>query len=237
MSRKQNFKTCFCTNGVCYSKWEILAKFFLGSSFPVITLSPPSQSHLYLRILPPPILFGPHSPHYPLPSSPSSSSPHLLSPLDSITVSVFVIILVEFDKYRIWDEQACLLSPTLPKIFSLHASKIPSSPRPAHPRTKLWGKMTHFGLQPITLHPFHPVSSQIFFSIPFLPSWGMNLPRVLFCTSTLGCSFQCFPIVNPPVKARTINCLISISFSAQQVRAGFYKWECWRPEQPSQIVF
>ena len=31
-------------------------------------------------------------------------SPHL----DSIAVSVFVVILVEFDKYWIWDEQACL---------------------------------------------------------------------------------------------------------------------------------
>ena len=28
--------------------------------------------------------------------------------LDSIALSVFVVILVEFDKYRIWDEQACL---------------------------------------------------------------------------------------------------------------------------------
>ena len=31
--------------------------------------------------------------------------------LDSIAVSVFVVILVEFDKYWIWDEQACLTNP------------------------------------------------------------------------------------------------------------------------------
>ena len=32
--------------------------------------------------------------------------------LDSIAVSVFVVVLVEFDKYRIWDEQACLIQYT-----------------------------------------------------------------------------------------------------------------------------
>ena len=37
----------------------------------------------------------------------------LTSRLDSIAVSVFVFILVEFDQYRIWDEQACLLKITV----------------------------------------------------------------------------------------------------------------------------
>ena len=33
--------------------------------------------------------------------------------LDSIAVSAFVVILVDSDKYRIWDEQACLPPPPL----------------------------------------------------------------------------------------------------------------------------
>ena len=33
--------------------------------------------------------------------------------LDSIAVSVFVVVLVEFDKYRIWDEQPCLKKVTV----------------------------------------------------------------------------------------------------------------------------
>ena len=42
-------------------------------------------------------------------------SPHL----DSIAVSVFVVILVEFDKYWIWDEQACLPAPSKKKSVNL----------------------------------------------------------------------------------------------------------------------
>ena len=41
--------------------------------------------------------------------------------IDSIAVSVFVVILVEFDKYWIWDEQACLLLE--PALFSLRQSR------------------------------------------------------------------------------------------------------------------
>ena len=33
----------------------------------------------------------------------------LPSMLDSIAVSIFVVVLVDFEKYRIWDEQPCLL--------------------------------------------------------------------------------------------------------------------------------
>ena len=34
------------------------------------------------------------------------------SAVDSIAVSVFVVILVAFDEYKYWDEQACLVSWT-----------------------------------------------------------------------------------------------------------------------------
>ena len=40
------------------------------------------------------------------PSTPKRSLQKMINYLDSIAVSVFVVILVEFDKY--WDEQACL---------------------------------------------------------------------------------------------------------------------------------
>ena len=41
--------------------------------------------------------------------------------LDSIAVSVFVVILVELDKYRIWDEQVCLVHPIC--TFTLFLAK------------------------------------------------------------------------------------------------------------------
>ena len=45
--------------------------------------------------------------------------------LDSIAVSVFEVILVQFDKYRIWDEQACLVETvsTLRTYKSLETKK------------------------------------------------------------------------------------------------------------------
>ena len=52
--------------------------------------------------------------------------------VDSIVVSVFVVILVGFGKYRIWDKQACLalsiiLGKGFPKIH-LHSSNPSSQP-------------------------------------------------------------------------------------------------------------
>ena len=39
--------------------------------------------------------------------------------VDSIAVSAFLVILVEFDKYRIWDEQACLMADAASIVMAM----------------------------------------------------------------------------------------------------------------------
>ena len=56
------------------------------------------------------LVFTSNNPDVPLPMLSQSASS-----LDSIAVSVFVVILVDFDKYWNWDEQACLVE-SLKKI-------------------------------------------------------------------------------------------------------------------------
>ena len=51
-----------------------------------------------------------------------------LDSTDSISISTFVVILVEFDKYKIWDEQACLRVHANPVSYHISST---SSKSPA----------------------------------------------------------------------------------------------------------
>ena len=62
----------------------------------------------------------------------------LPSYLDNIAVSVFVVILVDLDKYRIWDEQACLI---LPAVVRARAEK----------RNQTWYILSRRSIQVLTL--------------------------------------------------------------------------------------
>ena len=69
---------------------------------------------------------------------------NLLLKVDSIAVSVFEVILVEFYKYWIWDEQACLTEDSdTHEVYTLHTAQVCTDVYNVHPKMKTgwhtWG--------------------------------------------------------------------------------------------------